>query len=114
MKKIFLIIFAFVLVLLFYTIAFTESGLKNISQSENPNLPDFTAISEEAANDLQKYIKIKTIRGNEIESANFLKAILEKNGIAVKLVSYLGKPDSIRPLKELELKIESTGVALLI
>ena len=110
MKKLFLSIFALVLVLLFYTIAFTESGLKNISQSENPNLPDFTAISEEAANDLQKYIRIKTIRGNEIESANFLKGILEKNGVTVKLISYPGKPDRVNLIAELPGTEEGGGV----
>ena len=110
MKKIFLILCALVLVLFFYTIAFTESGLKNISQSENLNLPDFNAISEEAANDLQKYIRIKTIRGNEIESANFLKAILEKNGIGVKLISYPGKPDRVNLIAELPGTEEGGGV----
>lgn len=110
MKKTIFSLIGIILLTLLLTIFFTESGLKIISQTENSNLPDFGVVAEEAASDLQKYIQIKTIRGNEIESANFLKAILEKNGIQVKLISYPGKPDRTSLLAELPGTEDGGGV----
>ncbi len=110
MKKILLSLLGIFILILLFTLFFAETGLKIQAQSENPNLPDFNAVAEEAASDLQKYIQIKTIRGNEIESANFLKAILEKNGIQVKLIPYPGKPDRTSLLAELPGTEEGGGV----
>jgi acetylornithine deacetylase/succinyl-diaminopimelate desuccinylase-like protein len=110
MKKILFALLGIISITLLLTIFFTESGLKIQNQTENSNLPDFNIVAEEAASELQKYIKIKTIRGNEIESANFLKGILEKNGIQVKLISYPGKPDRTSLLAELPGTEEGGGV----
>jgi len=73
MKKISFSLFILLGIFIIFTILFTEKGLTIVPQTENKNLPDFDNVAEEAAKDLQKYIQINTIRGNEIESANFLK-----------------------------------------
>ncbi len=101
MKKAAFLSIGLISILILFTIFSTESGIKIKEQTQNENLPDFAQIAEEAANDLQKYIRIKTIRGNEIESANFLKEILEKNGIETKFISYPGKPDRTSLIAEL-------------
>ena len=110
MKKISFSLFILLGIFIIFTILFSEKGLTIVPQTENENLPDFDTVAEEAATDLQKYIQIKTIRGNEIESANFLKSILEKNGIAVKLLSYPGKPDRTSLIAELPGTEEGGGV----
>lgn len=110
MKKISFILAGILIILILSTVLFVESGLKISPQSKNENLPDFQQISEEAANELQKYIRIKTIRGNEIEAANFLKSILERNGIQTKLIPYPGKPDRINLIAEIPGKEENGGV----
>lgn len=110
MKKISLGFLIILSIFIIFTIIFSEKGLTIVPQTENKNLPDFSNVAEEAAKDLQKYIQIKTIRGNEIESAKFLKSILEKNDISVKLISYPGKPDRTSLIAELPGTEEGGGV----
>lgn len=110
MKKISIGFIILLGIFLIFTIIFSEKGLTIIPQTDNKNLPDFSNVAEDAARDLQKYIQIKTIRGNEIESANFLKSILEKNGIPVKLISYPGKPERTSLIAELPGQEEGGGV----
>ncbi|MEM7181997.1 MAG: M20/M25/M40 family metallo-hydrolase [Spirochaetota bacterium] len=74
----------FVLLLLHIGIS-TEKGL-TISEVAKPKEQfDFSKITEEAANSLKEYIKIRSIRGNETQTAIYLQKILEKEGISSTL-----------------------------
>ncbi|MCB1157179.1 MAG: M20/M25/M40 family metallo-hydrolase [Leptospiraceae bacterium] len=103
-----LLLFIFILYLLFST----EKGLtiKPIP-AENRSL-DYANLAEEAALDLQKYIQIQTVRGQEREAALFLKAILEKEGITVRLFEYPNKPERVNLIAEIKGTEEKGGLIL--
>lgn len=102
LKKIGITVLALIAIFLIYTIAFTEKGIKSIQpEASVPNL-DYSALSEEAAKDLQAYIRIATIRGREKEGALFLKSVLDKRGIPSRIIEYPGKPDRASLLAELK------------
>ncbi|HMV43195.1 MAG TPA: M20/M25/M40 family metallo-hydrolase [Leptospiraceae bacterium] len=110
MKKLLLSFLVLIFLVLSYTILFSEKGISIKKQADNDNLPNFDQIAEEAALDLQKYIQIKTIRGNELESALFLKIILEKYNIPSKIITPPNEPSRANLFAELPGTEEEGGV----
>ncbi|MDV6237821.1 M20/M25/M40 family metallo-hydrolase [Leptospira ellisii] len=78
---------------LLYTIFFTEKGVQSISPKTKFEKKDYAKISEDAAKDLQSYLRIKTVRGNEKQAALFLKSLFDKRGIKTTIIEVPGKPD---------------------
>ncbi|PJZ71080.1 peptidase M20 [Leptospira perolatii] len=104
---------ALVLLFLLYTIVFTESGIDPIRPSAENYSVDYNKLSEQAASDLQKYLRIKTVRGNEIQGALFLKSILEKRAVPVKIIEYPGMRDRVSLVAELKGKDQTKGGVIL-
>ncbi len=96
-----------------YTIIFTEPRIHPVTPGSTAPAVDYAALSLEAAADLQKYIRIATVRGKEREGALFLKAILDKRGIPSRLIAYPGKPDRVSLVAELKGKDSSKGGLIL-
>ncbi|EJO69556.1 hypothetical protein LEP1GSC044_3192 [Leptospira kirschneri serovar Grippotyphosa str. RM52] len=98
------IVFGFlgVLVLfLLYTIFVTEKGIQSI----NPSIKfkrDYGKIAEEASKDLQTYLKIQTIRGNEKQAVLFLKSLFDKRGIKTRIFEVPGKPERASIMAEIK------------
>ncbi|EPG72946.1 peptidase dimerization domain protein [Leptospira fainei serovar Hurstbridge str. BUT 6] len=100
-------------IFLLYTFIFTERGINPITpKAEFPKL-DYSKISEDAAKDLQTYIRIATVRGREKEGALFLKAILDKRGIHSRIIEFPGKPERASLVAELKGKDQSKGGLIL-
>lgn len=113
MKKIF---YAFLILLgaaLIYIIGFTEKGIKVDPASENTNLPDFNKITESAASELQNYLRIKTVRGNEKSSALFLQELLKKENIDSRIIPHPDNPERVNLIAEIPGTEEGGGVILL-
>ncbi|MFO1526973.1 MAG: M20/M25/M40 family metallo-hydrolase [Turneriella sp.] len=112
-KKIFLGLLACLVLFIAYTILFTEPRIKPITPAAAVPALDYATIGEEAAADLQKYIRIATVRGRERDGALFLKAILDKRGIPSRLIAYPGKPDRVSLVAELKGKEQNKGGLIL-
>ncbi|TGK03157.1 M20/M25/M40 family metallo-hydrolase [Leptospira langatensis] len=102
LKRIGIALGALLAIFILYTIAFTERGIDPITPTSTAPDVDYSALSEEAAKDLQAYIRIATVRSREKEGALFLKSILDKRGIPSKLFEYPGKPDRVSILAEIK------------
>ncbi|TGK61856.1 M20/M25/M40 family metallo-hydrolase [Leptospira wolffii] len=113
LKKIGIAILAFLAIFILYTIAFTENSIDPITPSSVPPTANYSAISEEAAKDLQTYIRIATVRGREREGALFLKSVLDKRGIPSRIIEYPGKPDRASLVAELKGKDPTKGGLIL-
>jgi acetylornithine deacetylase/succinyl-diaminopimelate desuccinylase-like protein len=109
-KKISLLLLGLLSIFLVYTISFTEKGVTYKELAPNPNLPDFSKLSEEAAKDLQEYIRIKTVRGNESLAIDFLKNILEKNGVPVQIIIHPKDQTRVNLIAVLKGEKEDGGV----
>ncbi|EPG47940.1 peptidase, M20/M25/M40 domain protein [Leptospira kirschneri serovar Cynopteri str. 3522 CT] len=96
------IVFGFLGVLfLLYTIFVTEEGIQSI----NPSIKfkrDYGKIAEEASKDLQTYLKIQTIRGNEKQAVLFLKSLFDKRGIKTRIFEVPGKPERASIMAEIK------------
>lgn len=113
MKKFIIALLLIIFVVVLFSLILTEKGIKVVAYEDNPNLPDFNQIAEEAASDLQKYIQIKTIRGKEIEAAKFLKAILDKYEISSTIITPPNQPERASLFAELPGKEENGGVVFM-
>lgn len=106
--------FAAVFVLfLGYTVLFTEPRIHPVTPGSAAPSVDYAVIGEAAAADLQKYIRIATVRGKERDGALFLKAILDQRGIPSRLIAYPGKPERVSLVAELKGKNSAKGGLIL-
>lgn len=112
-KKTGLVLAACLVLFIAYTVIFTEPRIHPIVPASSAPAVDYAALSEEAARDLQAYIRIATVRGREREGAQFLKAILDKRGIASRLIAYPGKPDRVSLVAELKGRNSEKGGLIL-
>lgn len=62
-KNILIILLTGLLVFIGYTIIFTEPRIHPVTVGSTAPAVDYAALSEAAAQDLQKYIRIATVRG---------------------------------------------------
>lgn len=101
-------------IFLLYTVFITERGIHPIppKAGEIPNI-DYGTLSEQAAKDLQSYIRIATVRGREKEGALFLKSILDKRGISSRVIEFPGKPDRASLVAEIKGKDRTKGGLIL-
>ncbi len=112
-KKIGLTLLACLALFIAYTVIFTEPRIHPITPGATAPAVDYAAISEDAARDLQAYIRIATVRGREREGAQFLKAILEKRGIKARLIAYPGKGERVSLIAELKGRDTTKGGLIL-
>ena len=66
-KRLGLTLLAFLVLFIAYTIIFTEPRIHPIVPASSAPAVDYAALSDEAARDLQAYIRIATVRGRERE-----------------------------------------------
>ncbi|EMO12259.1 peptidase dimerization domain protein [Leptospira santarosai str. CBC523] len=87
-------VFLIVLILfLFYTIFVTEKGVQSSPPITKFKERDYGKLAEEASKDLQTYLRIKTVRGNEKQAALFLKTLFDKRGIKTTIFNVPEKPE---------------------
>jgi acetylornithine deacetylase/succinyl-diaminopimelate desuccinylase-like protein len=113
LKKTGLALLACLVLFITYTIIFTEPRIHPIRPGATAPAVDYAAVSEEAALDLQAYIRIATVRGKERDGALFLKAILEKRGIPTRLIAYPGKAERVSLIAELKGRNTTKGGLIL-
>ncbi len=104
-----------VALVLLYVLLSAESGIRIPDKSSLPQAPggvDWSAVEKEVSRDLIPYLRINTVRGNERAGALFLKAILEKNGIAARLVTFPGAPERAALVAELPGNKSDGGIIL--
>jgi len=73
---------------------------------------DWNAVGAGVAKDLQEFLRIRTVRGNEREAALYLKNKLRDHGIASTIIEYPGKPDRVSLLAELSGEKSDGGIIL--
>lgn len=73
---------------------------------------DWNKDNEEAVKVLQKLLQIKTVRSNEIEAVLYLKEILEKENIPVKIIQHPDDPTKATLVAELEGSEKEGGIIL--
>ncbi|MBI3395529.1 MAG: M20/M25/M40 family metallo-hydrolase, partial [Spirochaetia bacterium] len=73
---------------------------------------DWSAVSASAAKDLQELIRIRTVRGNEREAAQYIQEKLRGKGIDSTIIEYPGKPDRVSLLAELPAEKADAGIIL--
>ncbi|MCG6162408.1 peptidase M20, partial [Leptospira bandrabouensis] len=71
-KKIALGFLGAVALFLLYTIFITEKGIQSLTPKAKFEKRDYGKLAEEASKDLQAYLRIKTVSGNEKQAALFL------------------------------------------
>lgn len=115
MKKKILISFFTAILLLLFIISFPVSSGLDINEKKyapssalQSGLPD-----DEIVTALSEYIKIQTVRGNEKQSALYLKKFLDKEGIESRIIEYPGKPDRANLVAELKGSENKDGVILM-
>ena len=99
MKKIFILI-----PLILIWVAFDTSTPLHLDKWKGQIKADINwkNIQSEATEILQGYIKIKSIRGNELEAVNYLSAILNKEGIKTKIIPLPNNPKRAILLAEIQ------------
>ncbi|MGJ4753034.1 M20/M25/M40 family metallo-hydrolase [Leptospira kmetyi] len=102
---------AFVLFLL-YTIFITEKGIRSLTPQSKFEERDYGKLAEEASKDLQTYLRIKTVRGNEKQAALFLKSLFDKRGIKTTIFDVPGKPDRASIMAEIKGEDPQGGLIL--
>lgn len=86
---------------LLYTIFVTEKGIQSINPTTKFKR-DYGKIAEEASKDLQTYLKIQTVRGNEKQAVLFLKSLFDKRGIKTRIFEVPGKPERASIMAEIK------------
>jgi len=100
-KKILLAVAGLFTALIIYILLDTGRGLESTPlRLTGPEMP-YQALREEATPILQELLRIQSIRGNERAAAEKLRAILEKEGIQVRLLHKDGHPDRANLVAEL-------------
>ncbi|MCK6381196.1 MAG: M20/M25/M40 family metallo-hydrolase [Leptospiraceae bacterium] len=114
-KKISITLISIFLILILYISFSYEYGISIAKEGSYP-LPkdsiDWKLISDTAAKDLQGYIKIRSIRGNEKEACLYLQKILKREGISSKIIEYPGDPLRANLIAELPGELNEGGVIL--
>ncbi|EMS82821.1 M20/M25/M40 family metallo-hydrolase [Leptospira noguchii] len=99
------IVFGFLgtlILFLLYTIFITEKGIRSIKPTAKFQERDYGKIAEEASKDLQTYLRIQTIRGNEKQAVLFLKSLFDKRGIKTRIFEVPGKPERASIMAEIK------------
>ncbi|XDD50243.1 M20/M25/M40 family metallo-hydrolase [Leptospira sp. WS92.C1] len=112
-KKIGLGFLGALVLFLLYTIFITEKGIQSLAPKTKFEKKDYAKLAEEAAKDLQTYIKIKTVRGNEKQAALFLKSLFDKRGIKTTIIDVPGKPGRASIFAEIKGKDPEGGLILM-
>lgn len=102
LKKSMLVFLIALALFLLYTIFVTEKGIQISTPITKFEEQDYGKLAEEASKDLQVYLKIKTIRGNEREAVLFLKSLFDKRGIKTKIFNVPGKPERANIMAEIK------------
>ncbi|EMO10611.1 peptidase, M20/M25/M40 domain protein [Leptospira borgpetersenii str. Noumea 25] len=102
LKKSMLVFLIALALFLLYTIFVTEKGIQISTPITKFEEQDYGKLAEEASKDLQAYLKIKTIRGNEREAVLFLKSLFDKRGIKTKIFNVPGKPERANIMAEIK------------
>ncbi|WP_061224106.1 M20/M25/M40 family metallo-hydrolase [Leptospira weilii] len=100
-KSMFVFLIALVLFLL-YTIFVTEKGIQSLTPVAKFEERDYGKLAEEASKDLQAYLRIKTVRGNEKQAALFLKSLFDKRGIKTTIFNVPEKPERASIMAEIK------------
>ncbi|RHX94821.1 peptidase M20 [Leptospira yasudae] len=87
---------------LLYTIFITEKGIQSLTPKSKFEERDYGKLAEEASKDLQAYLRIKTVRGNEKQAALFLKGLFDKRGIKTTIFEVPGKPERASIMAEIK------------
>ncbi|MBW0433131.1 M20/M25/M40 family metallo-hydrolase [Leptospira yasudae] len=101
-KKIALGFLGAVALFLLYTIFITEKGIQSLTPKSKFEERDYGKLAEEASKDLQAYLRIKTVRGNEKQAALFLKSLFDKRGIKTTIFEVPGKPERASIMAEIK------------
>ncbi|EMM74633.1 peptidase, M20/M25/M40 domain protein [Leptospira weilii str. Ecochallenge] len=100
-KSVFVFLIALVLFLL-YTIFVTEKGIQSLTPVAKFEERDYEKLAEEASKDLQAYLRIKTVRGNEKQAVLFLKSLFDKRGIKTTIFNVPEKPERASIMAEIK------------
>ncbi|PJZ54302.1 M20/M25/M40 family metallo-hydrolase [Leptospira adleri] len=111
-KKIGLGFLGALVLFLLYTIFITEKGIQSLTPKTKFEEKDYGKIAEDASKDLQSYLKIKTIRGNEKQAALFLKSLFDKRGIKTTIFEVPGKPERASIMAEIKGRDSEGGLIL--
>ncbi|MEI1279789.1 M20/M25/M40 family metallo-hydrolase [Leptospira venezuelensis] len=90
------------------------SPIKNIPIKEENHILSWEKREAETVKILADLIRIKSVRGNEKQVAEYLRSIFEKEGIKTKLISEPGFPDRINLIAELEPSVPSSDKGLIL
>ncbi|PJZ75388.1 M20/M25/M40 family metallo-hydrolase [Leptospira neocaledonica] len=90
------------------------SPIKDTSLKEENHILSWDKREAETVKILTDLIRIKSIRGNEKQVAEYIRSIFEKEGIKTKFVSEPGFPDRVNLIAELEPSSPSSEKGLIL
>ncbi len=114
-RKISLLFLTLLCVLILYVVLNFETEIQIAKEGSYPTPKeniDWNQISGIAANDLQGFLKIQSVRGREREACIYLQKILSREGISSRLIEYPGKPDRTNLIAELPGTSDIGGIIL--
>jgi len=99
---------------LFMFLASSEKGIELAASSELKTGPAvrFEELKDAAVRDLQKLIRIKSVRDNELDAALFIKGILDREHIPSRIIRFPARPSHASLVAELPGKSETGGLIL--
>lgn len=101
-KKIAFGLLGVLVLFLLYTIFVTEKGIQSLTPVAKFQKRDYRKLAEDASKDLQTYLRIKTVRGNEKQAVLFLKSLFDKRGIKTTIIDVPGKPERANIMAEMK------------
>ncbi|AXR63757.1 M20/M25/M40 family metallo-hydrolase [Leptospira mayottensis] len=101
-----------VVLFLIYTIFITEKGIQSLKPKSKFEERNYEKLAEDASKDLQAYLRIKTVRGNEKQAVMFLKGLFDKRGIKTTIFEVPSKPERASIMAEIK-GIDSEGGLIL-
>lgn len=90
------------------------SPIKNTLLKEENHILSWDKREAEAVKILTDLIRIKSVRGNEKQVAEYIRSIFEKEGIRTKFISEPGFPDRVNLIAEIEPNIPSSEKGLIL
>ncbi|TGN03408.1 M20/M25/M40 family metallo-hydrolase [Leptospira dzoumogneensis] len=90
------------------------SPIKNTPMKEENRILSWDKREAEAVKILTDLIRIKSVRGNEKQAAEYIRSIFEKEGIKTKFISEPGHPDRVNLIAELEPNIPTSEKGLIL